>query len=57
MADNCGVIDRLGVIVSSPLPVQNTADAPVLYTFAADELIVLELAMFDDGTAVIGLLA
>lgn len=50
------MIDRLGVIVSSPLPVQNTAVAPVLYTFAADELIVLELAMFDDGTTDVGLL-
>lgn len=51
----CGVIDRLGVIVSWPLPTLITVDAPVLYTFAAEELIGFVPAGVE-GIAVTGLL-
>lgn len=56
MTDCCdifGVIERLGVIVSCPLPTLITVDAPDLYTLAADELIGFMFAV--DGTVGIGL--
>lgn len=53
--DVFGVIDRLGVIVSWPLPTLITVDAPDLNAFAADELIALVHGIFE-GTVVMDLL-